>query len=75
MSKEQVFSHNQAKSVFNGVLWVLVTAGKLGRYFMDGLRLIVAADLSAVPDGTFISKETMREASIQLIERREGRLH
>jgi Uma2 family endonuclease len=73
MSKEQVFSHNQSKTVFTGVLWGLVTAGKLGRYFADGVRLSnIGADLSAVPDGTFISRETMREANIQLIEGAKG---
>jgi Uma2 family endonuclease len=73
MSWEQLFSHNQCKTEFTGILGSVIKSGKLGRFFMDGMRLSnVSADLSAVPDGTFISRETMREANIQLIEGAKG---
>ena len=73
MSKEQLFSHNQCKTEFTVVLGGLVKAGKQGRYFTDGMRLSnIVADLSAVPDGTFISADTMREAEIKLVEGAKG---
>jgi Uma2 family endonuclease len=69
MSEEQVFTHNQAKQEFNLVLGGLVKSGHLGRYFPDGLRLSnIAVELSAVPDGTFISNENFRELGVRLIE-------
>ncbi|HKI36078.1 MAG TPA: Uma2 family endonuclease [Gemmataceae bacterium] len=73
MSWEQVFSHVLAKTEFTSVLAGVVKAGDLGLYRTDGLRLSnVGADLSAIPDGTFISNESMEEANIQLIEGKAG---
>ncbi len=73
MSKEQVFSHNQSKTVFTAVLGSVVKAEKWGRYFTHGVRLSnIGADLSVVPDGMFISKETKRDAEIQLMEGAKG---
>jgi Uma2 family endonuclease len=73
LSKEQIFSHNQCKTMFTGGLWNMVNTGKLRRYFTDGVRLSnIVADVSAVPDGTFISTETMREAEIKLVEGAKG---
>lgn len=73
MTMEQVFTHVQAKTEFTVVLGGLVNAEDLGLYLTDGLRLSnEGADLSAEPDGTFISNESMEDANIQLIEAREG---
>ncbi len=73
MSKEQLFSHNQCKTEFTVNLGMLVKAGKLGRYFMDGVRLTnIVADLPVVPEGTFIAMQTMREAEIKLVEGAKG---
>jgi len=69
MDMEQVFSHVQCKTAFTSVLFGLAEAGDLGLYLNDGLRLSnEGADLSAEPDGTFVSNESMEEANIQLIE-------
>jgi Uma2 family endonuclease len=69
MSMEQVFSHNQAKQAFNLGLGGLVRGARLGRYFPDGLRLSnIDADLSGEPDGTFISRESMLEGNMKLVE-------
>jgi Uma2 family endonuclease len=73
MSREQVFSHAHVKTEFTIVFGGLVKAEKLGRYFTDGLRLTdLDADISVLPDGTFISWETMREGNIKLIEGARG---
>ncbi len=70
---EQVFSHVQVKTEFTIMVGGLVKAHGLGLYLTDGLRLSnEGADLSAEPDGTFISNESMEDANIQLIEGREG---
>jgi Uma2 family endonuclease len=69
MSREQVFSHNQVKNEFNPVVGGLVKAGRLGRYFPDGLLLSNAdADLSSTPDGTFVSRESLRRERVRLVE-------
>jgi Uma2 family endonuclease len=73
MSMEQVFSHVQVKTAITSVLYRVAEAGDLGLYLNDGLRLSnEGADLSAEPDGTFISNQTMEDANIQLIEGKEG---
>jgi Uma2 family endonuclease len=72
MSMEQVFSHVQVKTAITSVLYGVAQTGDLGLYLNDGLRLSnVGADLSAEPDGTFISNEGMEDANIQLIEGKE----
>ena len=69
MSMEQVFSHVQVKTAITSALFSVAEADDLGLYLNDGLRLSnVGADLSAEPDGTFISNESMEDANIQLIE-------
>ena len=57
MSKEQIYSHNQVKTEFARVLAGIAKQKRLGRYFSDGLFLTnLEADLSAKPDGTFVSR-------------------
>jgi Uma2 family endonuclease len=69
MSEEQVFSHNQVKMEIYFVLMGLVRAGELGMLLGDGLRLAhPEADMSAVPDGTFISSETLQRLRVRLVE-------
>jgi Uma2 family endonuclease len=74
MSKEQFFSHNQVKSEYNIVLGTLAKAGRLGRYVPDGMLLTnEEADLSAQPDGAFVSFESLETGRIRLVEGvREG---
>jgi Uma2 family endonuclease len=69
MSKEQVFSHNQVKNEFAFVLTGLVKAGRLGRYFPDGLmESNDEVGFASVPDGTFVSNEALQEERVHLLE-------
>lgn len=69
LSKEQVFSHNQVKAEYNYVLIGLAKREKPGRYFPDGLRWsCVEVDISILPDGMFVSADSMRDANIKFIE-------
>ena len=69
MSKEQVFTHNQVKSEFNLVIGGLAKQERLGRYFPDGLLLSnVDADLTAQPDGTFVSHASLQAGRVHFVE-------
>lgn len=69
MGDEQVFSHNQVKTEFTMTLGVLVKAQRRGRFFQDGLRLTHPdLDLSAIPDGMFISNASLRSGRVVLVE-------
>lgn len=69
MSREQAFSHNQVKTEYSNVLGPLVKWPRRGRYFSDGMLLTnVAANLSAQPDGIFVSEETFESERIRLVE-------
>ncbi len=71
-SMEQVFTHNQVKTEFTIVVGGLVKQGRLGRFFADGVRVSnIDANLSAEPDGTFISKKGLRER-VRVLEGAEG---
>jgi Uma2 family endonuclease len=67
MSKEQIFTHNQLKQEFNLVLGGLVKAQRLGRFFPDGLLLTNdRAQLACQPDGTFVSRQTLKSGRVGL---------
>jgi Uma2 family endonuclease len=69
MSKQQVFSHVQVKTEFTIVVGGHVKARRLGHFIGDGLRIRhPEADISAVPDGTFISTQSLRSGRVRLIE-------
>src|SRR4051812_1461225 len=71
MSKEQVFLHNDVKTEVNTVLRVMVRAGKLGRYFSEGVFLSnVDADVSNQPDGMYVATESLREGAVRVVEGR-----
>ncbi len=73
MSKEQVFTHNQLKQEFNLVLGGLVKASRLGRFFPDGLLVTNdRAQLACQPDGTFVSRQTMKSRRVRLVEGEKG---
>jgi Uma2 family endonuclease len=73
MSKEQAFTHNQVKNEFNITLGGLVKAGRLGRYFPDGMLVTNRdANLSAGPDAVFVSHGSLREGKVRLVEGRQG---
>jgi Uma2 family endonuclease len=63
-------NHNQLKGEFAIVVGSLVRADRLlGRYFHDRMRLSNAqVDLSTEPDGMFVSRATLKEGRVQLIE-------
>jgi Uma2 family endonuclease len=69
MSMEQVFTHTQIKGELNTVIGSLVKQQRSGLYLPDGLRLNnVSADISAVPDATFISNETLRSRRAKFVK-------
>lgn len=73
MSKEQAFTHNQVKNEFNITLGGLVKAGRLGRYFPDGMLVTnEGANLSAGPDAVFVSHGSLSEGKVRLVEGRQG---
>lgn len=73
MSWQQVFSHVAVKNAINVTLNKVVQQTANGRYWPDGLRLYSeAADLSAVPDGSYISYNAMRTGRVRLVEGREA---
>jgi Uma2 family endonuclease len=68
LSKEPLFSHNQVKSELNMVLGGLVKANRLGRYIPDGMLLTnEAANLTAQPDGVFVSTASLQTGRVQLV--------
>ncbi len=69
VSMEKFFSHNQVKSEYNIVLGTLGKRERLGRYVSDGMLLTnVEANLSAEPDGTFVSYDSLRTGLVRLVE-------
>ena len=73
MSKEQFFPHNQLKHEISFVLTGLIRAGRLGHYVPDGMLLTnVEANLSAGPDGAFVSRDSMRSGRARLVEGKQG---
>jgi hypothetical protein len=73
MSWQQIFSHVAVKSAINSRLNGVAQQLGTGRYWPDGLRLYSkSADLSAVPDGSFISFDAMRSGRVRLNPARGG---
>jgi Uma2 family endonuclease len=69
MSMEQLFSHNQVKHEYGLVVGGLVKAGRLGRYFPDGILVGNAeADFTTQPDGTFVSSAALETGRVRLVE-------
>jgi Uma2 family endonuclease len=69
MSKEQVFSHNQAKAEFARGLGTLVKEGRRGRFFPDGVLLSnLEAELTTQPDGVFVSTKSMQAKRVRFVE-------
>jgi Uma2 family endonuclease len=73
MSKEQVFTHNQLKQEFNLVIGGLVKAESLGRFFPDGVLLTNdRAQLACQPDGTFVTRRSLKSGRVRLVEAEKG---
>jgi Uma2 family endonuclease len=73
LSREQLFTHGEAKSEINTVLRALVRALRLGRYWHDGARLSnEEAGISNEPDGIFVSSAALAARRTRAVEGREG---
>jgi Uma2 family endonuclease len=69
LTMEQLYTHNQVKAAFTVGIVVLLQGHPLGRYFPDGIFLSNAAsDLATVPDGVFVTFETLRSGRGQRVE-------
>jgi Uma2 family endonuclease len=69
MSREQLFSHNQVKFALTIALGGLATSRESGRYVPDGMLISnVDANLSAQPDGAYISFDNLRDGKVALVE-------
>src|SRR5690349_19159351 len=68
LTMEQLFWHNRLKTVVTAALENLVTAGDLGEFFSDGVRLSnVEADLSTEPDALFVSYGSLERHRARLV--------
>ena len=62
-------SHNQIKGIICAVLTFLAKSDRLGRFIHDRMWLTCAqVELSTEPDGMFLSHESLRSKSVQLLE-------
>jgi Uma2 family endonuclease len=60
-------AHNLLKGQFVAVLTLLVQQLRLGEFFGDGMLLTnVAAELSTIPDGMFVSFPSLRSGRVRL---------
>jgi len=68
MSKEQLFSHNQVKFALTIALGGLATSREIGRYVPDGMLISnVEANLSAQPDGAYVSFDSLRDGKVAFV--------
>ncbi len=68
LSREQVFSHNQVKTEFSYVVAGLIKTNRLGRYCPDGMLFSnEVANLTAQPDGIFLSRQGLRTGRIRFV--------
>src|SRR4051812_36380633 len=59
--------HNQIKTAITVILFTLVRAAHLGRFYGDKMRLVhPEANLSSEPDALFLSRDTLRRQRVQL---------
>jgi Uma2 family endonuclease len=73
MAGEQIFSHVLVKTRISTTLDTLTIREECGLYLTDGVLLSnFAADVSGVPDGMFLSNDTLRSDRIRLIEGKKG---
>ncbi len=72
MSRQQIFSHLAVKHAIDLTVGSIVQQTGAGRYLPDGLRLYSKpADLSAVPDGSYISYDALRSGRVRLVKGRK----
>jgi Uma2 family endonuclease len=68
LSMEQLYTHNRAKTRFTIDLGGMAEDENLGQYFSDGVTLSYRARLTTVPDGVFVSYDTLRAGRIMRVE-------
>jgi Uma2 family endonuclease len=65
---ERAFAHNKIKVLLARVLDGLVVENKLGVYFGDGMTFTSeSSEFTSVPDGIFVSQETIDAGRVQLV--------
>lgn len=73
MSKEEVNTHVLLKGEFFAVLGTLVSAGRLGRFYPDGLFLRNdKAEVAGNPDATFASAAGLKANRVRPIRGKKG---
>jgi Uma2 family endonuclease len=73
MRPEEVEHHTQVKDEIARVLLTLNRQHRLGKFYGDGLLVThVEAELSTVPDGTFVLRDTLLSGRARLVPRRES---
>lgn len=73
LSLEQAFSHNGVKTEVTTVLHSLTRGASHGRFFSDGMSLVLpAADVSTVPDGMFVTYDSIRTNKLKQIAGRSA---
>ncbi|MGL4549927.1 MAG: Uma2 family endonuclease [Gemmataceae bacterium] len=69
---EQLYRHNQVAIAIAVVLYPLVTAGRMGRYFGDGAEYAhLASGLLTTPDGVYVSYASFQGGRVQQILSRD----
>ena len=73
LTMEDIFSHVAVKTEITIVVGGLVKTANLGLYLTDGVLLSnFAADISGIPDGMFLSNETLDSDRVRFLEGRRG---
>jgi Uma2 family endonuclease len=73
LSPEELYSHNQVKGEVGILAGTLVNSLNSGRYVADGMRLSNPdANLSTVPDGSYVSYATFQSGRLRQIPGRHG---
>lgn len=70
---ERAFAHNRIKTTVAAVVGGIVTEEDLGIYFGDGMLFTsVEAEFTTIPDGIFVSNESIRLKRVELTGAKEG---
>jgi Uma2 family endonuclease len=69
MTKQQIFTHVRIKSEIAFALLQTVREDQRGLYLPDGVFLTnTAAGISVIPDGVYVSKESIDAGEVRLVE-------
>lgn len=73
LTMEQAYFHNSVKTEIASVLFPLVRARNLSRFFSDGMLLSnPAVDLSTIPDGFLVSYEAIQSGRVRHVPGKHG---